>query len=510
MIRGRQLARVTAASGGTTIWLALLGLFTTPFLLHRLGASAYGVFALITIMSAYLANLELGFGYATVRFLARARSAEDRDAEAEIVGTALFVFLAAAVVASALALVGSTFILDRFAHVPASLRDQTLLAIRLGAVILAFSFLSSLAGNMLQAFGRFDILIAARVVFGTLSSASSVSTVALGGDLPVILGCQLFISCVTTLVLGVAVMRAVGRWIRPALDLETFKRMAGFGFFVLLAGLAYQGLLQGPPTVLASRATTREVAAFSVPGLVLAQLILLMTSTSLSFFSFASGESIQSGRTHLAAVYLSNLRLTLLTMGPIVAFLAVFAHPLLSAWVGAGFADHSAAALRFLSIAALMLSLSAAPVDVSRALGRPSWALVYTAAGAVVAVVLAIVTVSRHGAAGAAASLMVAVVITTPPLVAVVSSRLLGLGMVELGTSFLTPIVAVCALAGVFLLTLRAAPDIEAALGVGVCGSILFAIAAFVLVLRPQEQSALRRAATGNTLALRLRHRAAG
>ena len=56
--------------------------------------------------------------------------------------------------------------------------------------------------------------------------------------------------------------------------------MAAFGIMILLAGLAYQGVLQGPPTVLAANATTSEVAAFAVPALIMQQLVTLATSSS--------------------------------------------------------------------------------------------------------------------------------------------------------------------------------------------------------------------------------------
>jgi O-antigen/teichoic acid export membrane protein len=72
---GPRLARQVAGSAGTNIWLTLLGLFTTPYLLRGLGSAGYGVFAMVSVVSVHLSNLELGFGQATERYLARARAA---------------------------------------------------------------------------------------------------------------------------------------------------------------------------------------------------------------------------------------------------------------------------------------------------------------------------------------------------------------------------------------------------------------------------------------------------
>ena len=136
--------------------------------------------------------------------------------------------------------------------------------------------------------------------------------------------------------------------------------MGAFGIMVLLAGVAYQGVLQGPPTVLAANASTGEVAAYAVPALVMTQLVSIATSSSLGFLTFASGETTAPDRTHLAAVYQSNLRMTLLVVGLPIAYLATFAHTLLRAWIGTHFADTFVQPLQYLALAGLVLALSSA------------------------------------------------------------------------------------------------------------------------------------------------------
>src|SRR3954453_16374276 len=123
-IGAHELAATSVGLGAVTVWLGLLGLITTPILIHHLGATRYGVFALITIMSAYLLNLELGFGHATVRFLARARAAGDSREAEHVLGTALAVFVAGGLVALVIALGSSSWIGNTFFHGPKALRGE--------------------------------------------------------------------------------------------------------------------------------------------------------------------------------------------------------------------------------------------------------------------------------------------------------------------------------------------------------------------------------------------------
>lgn len=493
MIRARQLAGASIGYGAVTIWLALLGLLTTPYLLHQLGRSFYGVFALITIMSAYLSNLELGFGGATVRFLARARGRGDEDEERRVLGTSLAVFLVAATLAGVIALLASAFIAENFVRGSDALHEQALDAIRMGALILSASLISSFAGASLQALGRFQVVLRTRVVFGTMSSAGAVTAVATGGGLRTVLGVQAVISVALCLVLLVALTRATRCRLRPLFDRKMLRSMAGFGGLVLLAGLAYQLILQGPPSVLASHAPTSELAAFAVPSTILQQLIVLASASSLGFLTFASAESANEDRTRLGEVFRANVRLTLLVMGPVTAFLVVFGRPLLATWIDAGFAADAVGPLRWLAVAALMIGLSAPAADVARGLGRPAWVLCFTTVAAVLALAWSFALVSGHGATGVAGAMAIGLVCTVIPFTIVVARRLLELPATELARGLAGPASAVCVCALAFVGGVAVSSSFASAIVTGAVVTSAYIALAFRFVLDDRERKALRR-----------------
>lgn len=492
-IRAGQLAGVSVGLGGVTIWLALLGLVTTPIMIHYLGPTRYGVFALIAIMSAYLANLEFGFGHATVRFLARARTNGDRPEMLAVVNTSFAVFLVSGLVAAAIAFAGSGWIGRTFFHGAVALRPEAIDAIRLGSAILFVTFLSSFAGAALQALARFRVVVASRAVFGTLASAGAVAAVLVGGHLRLVLIVQAAVAASLCLVLFVFLGRSLGWRMRPRVDRRMFRAMASFGAFVLIAGLAYQVMLQGPPTVLARFSSTAQVAAFAVPYLVLQNLAVLATATSIGFMPFASAASVDPEQSNLAAVYQSNLRLTFLVMGPLAAYLAVFAHPLLATWIDPRFASTAVAPMQFLALAAVMLSMGSAPADVARALGRPRWVAVFTLCAAAVAVGTAFAAASSDGAAGAAFALALGLTVTTPTFIALVAMRILGLRLNELAGALMRPIFAVGGLATVFGIASLFSPTFVMAVVAGCVSVLVYALSAFRFVLNKREQKALRR-----------------
>jgi O-antigen/teichoic acid export membrane protein len=96
---GAVLSYIQLAAGNVA------GLLLTPLLLRSLGQSGYGVYALVGTLVGYISLLDLGLGSTIVRYVARYRAQDDRDAEARFVtlcvlfytGVALLVVAAGAV-----------------------------------------------------------------------------------------------------------------------------------------------------------------------------------------------------------------------------------------------------------------------------------------------------------------------------------------------------------------------------------------------------------------------------
>ena len=319
------------------MWLGLLGLLTTPYLLHRLGPSTYAVFALITLVSAYLSNLELGFGHGTIRFLARARAQGDAEAEKHVIGTSLLVFSCAAVAGGLIVLLSAPAIVKSYANFPPSVEEDAVVAVRLGAVVVASTFLTNFFVAALQVHGRFSLLIGTKLALGTLSSVLTVAVAALVADVRLIVlvsgGGRPHLLCGRLRRTCPKHVGAPSAFIPPA-------HVQGYGR-IQSAHTCHRSRISSddPGATHGSRRTGERRGARRLcgPGARPAAARDAGGGRSIGFLPFASGESARADTAHLSAVFTSHMRLTLLAMGPLAAFLAVFADPLLSAWVGSRF-----------------------------------------------------------------------------------------------------------------------------------------------------------------------------
>jgi O-antigen/teichoic acid export membrane protein len=180
-------------------------------------------------------------------------------------------------------------------------------------------------------------------------------------------------------------------------------------------------------------------------------------------------------------------------MGPVAAYLGVFARPLLATWIDRRFAFAAAAPLHFLAPAVLMLSLSSAPADVCRGLGKPRWVAGFTLCAAAVAIGTAIAAAPSHGAGGVAFALALGLSLATPPFIMLVAVRMLGMGTRSLIGVLARPVLALASLVALFEVALHLSSGFAMAVAAGVVGAIIYVPSVFQLVLDAREQDALRR-----------------
>lgn len=76
-----------------------LGIFYTPFMLEKLGASEYGIYSLAGSLTAFVTMLDLGFNQTLVRYLAKYRAVGDKKKENLMLGFFLKLYCVIAVIA---------------------------------------------------------------------------------------------------------------------------------------------------------------------------------------------------------------------------------------------------------------------------------------------------------------------------------------------------------------------------------------------------------------------------
>ena len=134
-----------------------IGFFLAPYIVHRLGNVAYGIWVLVVSLSAYMGLLDFGLRGAVMRYVSKGNAqgnhAEAQDAVSAAlwirVWISLAVFLAGTVLAQ---------IFPRLFTLPAALEHAARMAILLTALTVAMNLWCGVFSGVLTALHRYDQL----------------------------------------------------------------------------------------------------------------------------------------------------------------------------------------------------------------------------------------------------------------------------------------------------------------------------------------------------------------
>lgn len=426
------------------VWFLGLTVFTTPFILHRLGIDAYGILSIVTIVAGYLAFLDLGLNVAVIRFIA-AHDAKGETAEiARVIQTALSVFIAMAALA-AVALLLLSGGLARLLSVPENLQTDAALALRLGAMSFGVNLVMGVFSAVPRALQRFDIVNVLNVVIGTLQVAGTVVLLACGMGLLTIVAWGCALSAVSLLTYIVIAKRLVPTMsVRPRFDSKKFRELFKFSGFVMASNFTGVAAAHSEKLILGGLAPIAQVTFYAVPFNLASRVLNLIPNNMFSvlFPAFAAMGVTDKPET-IREAYTRAFKLIFLAVAPISILMGVFGSDLLRLWIDPEMGSNGGPVLAVLAVAILINAPAWVSVTVGQSLGRPALVAASQVIHLVTLIVCGLILVPRYGAFGAALAWLAGNIIGIPVLVFLVNRYVLTLRTATmLRESLLRPFIA--------------------------------------------------------------------
>src|SRR5271169_3368847 len=166
----RQIIKNVGSSWFSLGINVVLGLALSPFILHRLGDTAFGIWVLILSITGYYGLFDLGIGSSVIRFVSKFTATGEHEELAKLINTSLFTYSCIGVVSVLVTLVMASQI-DRMFHVPPEfLSTARWLLLMVGAAV-ALGFPFGIFGGFLEGLQRFYILNWTNIVANLLRAA---------------------------------------------------------------------------------------------------------------------------------------------------------------------------------------------------------------------------------------------------------------------------------------------------------------------------------------------------
>ncbi len=153
---GKRIIRNVFSNWCTYFINIVIAFFLSPFVVHTLGNTGYGIWILVGSLTGYLGLLDLGIRPAIVRFVSKYKALNDEESINGVINTSLLVFSIAGLVALLISLVIAYLSVDIF-KVTKDYHAELRLVLVLVGLNVALGFPFGVFNAFLNAWQRFDL-----------------------------------------------------------------------------------------------------------------------------------------------------------------------------------------------------------------------------------------------------------------------------------------------------------------------------------------------------------------
>jgi O-antigen/teichoic acid export membrane protein len=349
-------------------WFAIaagmaVGFLLSPFLVHRLGNVAYGVWVLVVSSVGYFGLLDLGLRNSVTMFIAKGHTTGDHEGASQIISAALWVRLQMAafvlVLSGALAAVFPMI----FKIPPAMATDARVVVLLTGLNFSIYMSLGVFAG-VLSALNRYDLYTLVTLTQLTLRVVGVVAVLRTGHGIVAIALCELLSATV-----GNLLFVYVARRIYPELkirikkpDIAILKKIWTYSVYVFLLMVAVQLVYQTDNMVVGAFVSTSAVTFYSIGNSLCRYTQQFVSAMTATFTPAASTYDAAGNTSNLRGLYYYGTRATMIVSLPILVTLIARGDNFIGVWMGPQYSRTSGTVLAILATA-LVFALQNTPAS---------------------------------------------------------------------------------------------------------------------------------------------------
>jgi O-antigen/teichoic acid export membrane protein len=311
------------------------GIFLSPFILHHLGDTAFGVWVLIFSVTGYYGLFDLGIRSSVVRYVSKFTATEEDEELAKIVNTSLFSYSCIGFASMVLTLVLCLNVEHVFAKIPPDMISTArwLLLMVGGSVALGFPL--GIFGGFLEGLQRFYILNWTNVVATLLRTALIVVVLNRGYGLLMVAFITIFLPMIASIVRAIIALH-----LRPVplaakyIDRVTFRRIVNYSSSTFLIMVAGRLKFKTDEIVIGTMLSAAAVTYFNIGNRIVDYAGQVVTTLAQVFVPMSSQSEAKGDMNRLRKIFVVGNRVCALIIFPICATLLILGRSVIEVWVG--------------------------------------------------------------------------------------------------------------------------------------------------------------------------------
>ncbi len=409
----------------------LVGVFLSPFILHRLGDTAYGIWILIFSVTGYYGLFDLGIRSSVVRYVSTYTATGDQEGLAKLINTSLATYTAIGAVAMAVTLTGSLFVDHLFRIPTAFLETARLLFLMVGTAV-ALGFPGGVFGGILEGLQRFYFVNLTNVVSTLLRAALIVFVLHRGYGLLTVAAITVVLPLISSSARAFIALRVLPvRFGWSYVDRKAFREIANYSAVSFLLMIGYKLRYKTDEIVIGTFLSVTAITYFSIGDRLLDYAGELVGSLAQLFVPMAGQSHAKGDMNQLRTIWIAGNRACALIIFPITAVLVILGKSVITAWVGAKYVAASYPVLVVLAIPMMFTLAQGASARILYGMAKHRTLAWVTLMESVTNLILSIVLIRPFGIVGDAFGTAIPLMCTSLVFMPRHMCRLLG---VRIGT----------------------------------------------------------------------------
>jgi len=414
----RKLEKLQIIKSVSSSWISLatnvlVGFFLSPFILHRLGDAAFGIWVLIFAITGYYGLFDLGIRSSIVRYVSKARATGDLQYASRILSTSLFSYTCIGLISLLITALMSTFI-DRLFSIPAEFHSTARWLLLMVGASVSLGFPLGISGGVLEGLQEFSLLNWTNVASTLLRAVLIVISLRHGFGLLMVAFITVALPLITAVIRGIAALQlmAVSIGIKHV-SRAAFREIAGYSSASLIMIISARLRFKTDSVIIGAFLSAAAITYFNIGSRIVDYAGEIVESLAQIFVPMSSHSDALGDVNRLRKIFVAGNRFCALIIFPITAILVVLGKSVIQAWVGLKYVEASYPILLILLLSTALMLCQAASGRVLMGMGRHhTWAVVTLIEG-VVNIVLSIALVRPYGIIGDAIGTAAPLVVTT-------------------------------------------------------------------------------------------------
>jgi O-antigen/teichoic acid export membrane protein len=401
----RKLEKIQIIKNVGSSWFSLgvnilVGIFLSPFILHRLGDAAFGIWVLIFSLTGYYGIFDFGIRSSIIRYVSKYTATRDIDEVSRLINTALFTYTAVGLLSVIVTLVGC-FYVDRWFNIGPGLQSTARWLLLLVGGSVALGFPLGLFGGMLEGLQKFYILNWTNVVSSLLRVVLIVLFLNRGYGLVTVAAITVGLPLIAAVVRGVVALQALPvpfSW--KFVDRTAFRQMANYSGLTFMVIVASRLRFKTDALVIGKFLGAAAITYFYAGSRLVDYAGEVVGSLAQIFVPMSSQSDAAGNMDRLRKIFVAGNRACAFTALPLTAVFIILGKSIIEVWVGIKYVDLGYPVLLMLTIPYTLMLVQGASSRILFGMGKHGKLAVVTLTEGTANLVLSILLVRPFGIMG--------------------------------------------------------------------------------------------------------------